>query len=290
MSVAAGAGRAALCVGAERMTHAGTDAVTSGLAEAGETITDGAVGLTFPGFFGLVARAHGAAYGTRREHLSAVTVKNRRNASNNKLAMFTTPVSADQVAASRPIADPLTLLDCSPISDGAAAAVVVGPDLVPASMGGAVRIRSTTQTSGPVAVHHMNALTTFPATVAAAEIAYREAGISAADIDVVELHDCFSITEIVNTGDLGFFDRGDVADAILEQLTAVETPGLVVNPGGGLLGRGHPVGATGLAQVAEIVSQLRGTAANQVRDAGLGMAHNLGGAGATCTITILEGL
>ena len=290
LSVAAGAARAALCIGAEHMTRPTTSEVTAGLAEVGDTASDGATGLTFPGFFGLVATAYMKQYGMRTEHLSAVTVKNRRHAARNPLAMFQTPTTAEQIAESRMIADPLRLLHCSPISDGAAAAIVTGERLAQQSRGGAVRVLAAEQSSGPVAISHMETLTSFPATIAAAERAYKNAGIRPEDLDVVELHDCFSITEIVNTADLGLIPHGEAHEAILEGVTCHGTPGLVVNPGGGLLGRGHPVGATGLSQVYEIVAQLRGTSHNQVQGARLGMAHNLGGTGATCTVTILERL
>ncbi|WP_455902007.1 thiolase C-terminal domain-containing protein [Rhodococcus gordoniae] len=288
LSVAAGAAGAELVVGAEHMTAQDTPTVTQGLAEAGEAVTDGAAGITFPGFFGLVANAHAAQYGTTREHFSAVSVKNRRHAVSNPLAMFQKEVTLEQASTAKPIADPLRLLDCSPICDGAAAAVVTTEALAQQSRGGAVKVLACEQSSGPVAVWQMDTLTSFPATLAAAERAYKNADIRPSDLDVVELHDCFSITEIVNTADLGLIPHGEAHLAIAEGVTGSWTPGLVVNPGGGLLGRGHPVGATGLSQVYEIVSQLRGTSGNQVEGARLGLAHNLGGAGATSTVTIFE--
>lgn len=287
LSVAAGAATAALCIGAEHMTRPGTQVITKLLTEAGEMSTDGAAGLTFPGFFGLVANAHATRYGSRREHLAAVIMQNRASAVTNPNAMFRETVSADQIVAGKLIADPLRLLDCSPISDGAAAAVVTDLAHTTGSRDGAVRVLACEQTSGPVGIRHMETLTSFPATVTAAQRAYKSAGLGPRDVDVVELHDCFSITEVVNVGDLGFFPHGEAHLAIAAGLTTSSGPGVVVNPSGGLLGRGHPVGATGLAQVHEVVAQLRGTAANQVPAARVGMAHNLGGAGATATVTIL---
>ncbi|MEX2533214.1 MAG: hypothetical protein WD360_04555 [Nitriliruptoraceae bacterium] len=283
MATRADMAQTVLCVGAELLTNVDVATVTGGLAEAMEQQTDGATGLTFPGFFGLVASAHAAQYGTTREQLAAVPVKNRGHGVTNPNAMFNKPVSISDVINARPIADPLNLLDCSPISDGAAAAVVTARPRGDAP----IDILACEQASGPAAVHQMRTLTTFPATVSAAERAYKAAGVGADEIDVVELHDCFSIAEVVDCEDLGLLPRGQAAGLIAEGATTFGVGDLVVNPSGGLLSRGHPVGATGLAQIYELVQQLRGTANNQVEDAELALAHNLGGCGATATVTIL---
>jgi acetyl-CoA C-acetyltransferase len=282
MAVSAGTTGAALCIGAEKLTSHPLDAVTAGLGEALDRETDQRAGLTFAGFFGLVAAAHAARFGTTRRDMAAVSVKNRKHGASNPVAMFRRPVSQDDVLASRLIADPLRLLDCSPISDGAAAAVVTGdrPD-------GGVRIAACEQASGAVGLRHIEDLTTFPATTSAADTAYARAELGPRDIDVVELHDCFSIAEIVDTEDLGLLPRGEAAAAISDGATSDGTPGVVVNPSGGLLSRGHPVGATGLAQIHELRLQLTGAATRQHPSAEVGLAHNLGGCGATATVTIL---
>jgi acetyl-CoA C-acetyltransferase len=188
---------------------------------------------------------------------------------------------------SRPIADPLRLYDCSPIADGAAAAIVTSGDAATTTAGRRIRVLACEQASGPTQIAQIDDLTSFPATRAAAERAYRAAAVGPGDIDVVELHDCFSIAEIVDSEDLGLLPRGDAAEAIASGATGLDGSGPVVNPSGGLLARGHPVGATGLAQIHELVSQLRGSARNQAGGAGLALAHNLGGSGATATVTIL---
>ena len=283
MTCRAGEARTALCVGAEVLSHADVAEVTAGLAEAMDRATDGATGLTFPGFFGLVAVAHQARYGTTREELAAVPVKNRSHAEGNPLAMFARPVSIDDVMSSRLIADPLRLLDCSPISDGAAAAVVT----VDPPGDEAVQVLACEQSSGPTSIDQIQDLISFPATQIAARRAYERAGLEPQDVDVVELHDCFSIAEIVDCEDLGLLPRGKAAPAIAEGATTYGVGDLVVNPSGGLLARGHPVGATGLAQIHELVCQLRGKARRQVEDAEIALAHNLGGCGATATVTIL---
>lgn len=278
-----GGTRFVLSLGAEYMSGYDVPEVTRGLAEAMDQSKDGKVGLTFPGFFGLVAVAHGHRYGTTREQMAAVAVKNRAHGANNPLAMFQKPVTVDDVLSARPIADPLGLYDCSPISDGAAAAVVSSEPRGSQP----VRVLACEQASGPTSIDQISDLTSFPATRAAAERAWENAGVTARDVDVVELHDCFTIAEIVDSEDLGLLPRGEAAAAVAEGATALGTGEVVVNPSGGLLSRGHPVGATGLAQIHELVQQLRGTSTCQVDGAEVALAHNLGGCGATATVTIL---
>ena len=286
MSCRTGDARIALAIGTEQLTTSPVPEVTRGLAEAMDRETDGAVGLTFPGFFGLVAQAHAARFGTTAEQMASVVVKNRRHGQHNPVAMFRKEVTVEEVLASRPIADPLRLYDCSPISDGAAAAVVTAerPAAVTRPV---VEVLACEQASGPAAMADIEDITSFPATAAASTRAYATAGISPGELNVVELHDCFSIAEIVDCEDLGLLSRGEAAAAIADGATSYDVGKLVVNPSGGLLSRGHPVGATGLAQIHEIASQLRGTAIQQVRNAELGMAHNLGGCGASATVTVL---
>lgn len=285
MACRSGDARVALAIGAEQLTAASVPEVTRGLAEAMERDSDGAVGLTFPGFFALVAQAHAARYGTTREQMASVVVKNRSHGSSNELAMFQTPVSIEDVLTSRPIADPLRLYDCSPISDGAAAAVVTAER--PGERRAAVEVLACEQASGPGSIRDIEELTTFPATTAAAARAYRRAGIEPSDLDLVELHDCFSIAEIVDCADLGILPPGESASAIAEGATARGTGRVVVNPSGGLLSRGHPVGATGLAQIHELVLHLCGDKSLGTGRPELALAHNLGGCGATATVTVL---
>lgn len=284
----AGVADVALCVGAERMTTHEVPEVTSALAEAADATVDRAAGLTFPGFFGLVASAHQRYHGTTRAQLSSVVVQARRHGASNVHALFRTPIVAGDVAASRPIADPLRLFDCSAIADGAAAAVVATGPRARRSPRPGVRVRASEQASGPPAIAEMRDLTYFPATRVAAARAYAAAGVGPADIDVVELHDCFSIAAIVDAEDLGLFAPGEAATAIAEGETAVRGGGVAVNPSGGLLARGHPVGATGLAQIHELVEQLRGTSTNQADSPQLALAHTLGGSGGIAVVSVLE--
>jgi acetyl-CoA C-acetyltransferase len=281
--------RVALCIGVEKMADFGTDRVTGALGQALRRDPDQEMGLTFPGFFGLVASVHAARYGYGRDWMTAVAIKNRGNGASNPRAMFSEAVDAERVESSRLIADPLRVFDCSPIADGAAAAVVCRESDAPRPER-AIKVLACEQTSGPIsALGGSEDLTTFLATTSAAERAYARAGISASDLDVVELHDCFTIAELVDCEDLGVLPRGEAGEAILAGATGVNGPEVTINPSGGLLSRGHPVGATGLAQVHELVRQLRGEADNQVDDAKLALAQNLGGSGATATVTVLAG-
>ncbi len=276
-----------LTAGAEKMTSSETATVTQALASAGDAETEMRLGLTFPGTFGIIMRRHMYQYGTTREQVAMVSVKNRRNGSLNPKAHFQKPVSLDEVLESRLICDPLRLYDCPPISDGAAAAVLCAADIAGEFSSRPVEIIGSGHAMGPGILFEMSDLTTFEATVSAAREAYRMAGVSPRDIDVAEVHDCFSIAEIAATEDLGFVEKGKGGHAVEEGLTAMDGP-IPINPSGGLLSKGHPVGATGLAQIYGIVQQLRGEATNQVNGVQIGLAHNLGGTGAISTVHILR--
>ena len=286
LTVASGQADVAMAVGAEKMTASPTEKVTGALAGALDQQLDGRSGLTFPGFFGLVAQRYQAEFHSDMEAVAHVVVKSRANAGTNPVCYLRKQVSVEEVRGSYPVAEPLRLMDCCPISDGAAAAVVCSVDMAKKLSGQPVKVLASVQTSGAPRISDVSSLLSFEATTQAAKLAYNQAGITAKDVDVVELHDCFSIAEVVDSEDLGFFKKGEGAEAVKAGLTAVDGD-IPINPSGGLISRGHPVGATGLAQVYEIVRQLQGKAVNQVRNARMGLAHNLGGTGATCTVTIL---
>ncbi|HLC21798.1 MAG TPA: thiolase domain-containing protein [Candidatus Methylomirabilis sp.] len=287
LMIASGLCDIVLTAGAEKMTSAETATVTQALASAGDAETEMRLGLTFPGTFGVIMRRHMYQYGTTREQVAMVSVKNRKNGSLNPKAHFQKPVSLDEVLESRLISDPLRLYHCPPISDGAAAAVLCAADIAGEFNSRPVEIIGSGHAMGPGTLFEMSDLTTFEATVSAAREAYRMAGVSPRDIDVAEVHDCFSIAEIAATEDLGFVEKGKGGRAVEEGLTAMNGP-IPINPSGGLLSKGHPVGATGLAQIYDIVQQLRGEAMNQVGGAEIGLAHNLGGTGAISTVHILR--
>ena len=272
--------------GAEKMTAASTGEVTAALATAGDEDTEMRTGLTFPGAFAIIMREHMARYGTTREQIGLVSVKNHDLGGANPKAQFRKPVTLGEVLGSRLIADPIRLFDCPPISDGAAAAVLCPADRARDFHAAPVRVLGTGHATGPATLWESSDITTFPATVRAAREAYAMARVSASDVDVAEVHDCFTVAEIVATEDLGFFPKGKGGPAVEEGFTGVDGK-VAVNPSGGLIAKGHPVGATGCAQIYEIVRQLRGEAANQVRAAEIGLAHNLGGTGVVSTVTLL---
>lgn len=274
---------AVLVVGVERLTGAPRDVFTTSMTAAIDGAREGVTGLTFPGFWGLVMHRHAHLYGTTREQVAAVTVKNRAFGAGNPLAQFRTPVSTEDVIGSMTIADPLRKLDCCPVTDGAAAVVVCSADLSRRFGSPAVRIAGSALVSAAPRVSDYKDVTVHDGTVEAARRAYEASGIGPEDVDVAELHDCFSIAEIVDSEDLGFYAKGEGGPAVTRR-----RPGVVVNPSGGLLSKGHPTGATGCGQLYEVALQLRGEHPNQVADARVGLTHNGGGTSAAVTVHVLE--
>ena len=287
LAVASGQCDVALAVGVEKMSHADSPTTTGALNCAMDNRSDGISGLTFPGLFGLAWHRHADRYGTTRAQVSAVIRKNKGNGLLNPLAHMGAEVGDDQILQSAMICDPLRLFDCCPVSDGAAAVLLVAAERRHDVAGVPVAVVAAVQTRGSARIAGHPDLCSFDATVQAARLAYEQAGIGPADVDLVELHDCFSIAEIIDSEDLGFVPRGQGGAFAAEGRTAVggDRP---INPSGGLLSKGHPVGATGLGQIYEVVRQLRGDHPNQVRDAATGLTHNLGGTGVACSVTILR--
>ena len=280
-----GSEEAILVVGVERLTGRPRDAFTTAMTAAIDQRTEGADGLTFPGFWGLVMARHMHLFGTTREQIAYVTSRNRSYGVNNPLAQFRKPITVEEVAASPLIADPIRKFDCCPATDGAAAVVLTTEALARRYASPSVRVAASILVNGPVRVADYREITTHDGTVEAARRAYEAAGVGPKDIDVAELHDCFSIAEIVDSEDLGFFPKGEGGS----RLMALERQNkLVINPSGGLLSKGHPTGATGCGQIYEIVQQLRGRHPNQVSEARLGLTHNGGGTAAAVTVHILE--
>jgi acetyl-CoA C-acetyltransferase len=276
-----------LVAGVEKMTSASTEKVTQSLASSIDMETEGLTGLTFPGYWALIARRHMYEFGTTIEQLGMVSVKNHNNAVVNPRARFRDPVSLDKVLNSRLITDPLKLYDCCPIADGAAAAVLCPANMATEFHKKPVDIIGTAQTTGYSSLYESASLVSFQATILAAKQAFEMAGITPQDVDVVELHDCFTSAEIVDSEDIGFFEKGKGGQAVEEGITQVNGK-LPVNPSGGLLSKGHPVGATGCGQTYEIVKQLRGEHENQVKGAEIGLTHNAGGTNAVCCVQILK--
>ena len=287
LEVASGASEIVLAGGVEKMTD-GAD-VTDVLATAADQEYEVYHGITFPGLYALIARAHMQRYGTTREQLAAVAVKNHRNGAKNPNAQFRSEVTLEQVMKSTMVADPLRLLDCSPVSDGAAAVIVASMDVAKKLGKNPIRVIASAQASDTIALHSRSDVTILGSVVNAAQKAYKMAGVKPSDINLVEVHDCFTIAEIVVSEDLGFFEKGKGGEAVEKGWTSIECNRIPFNTSGGLKSKGHPVGATGIAQIIEVYEQLGGNAgARQVKGAHIGMAQNMGGTGASCVIHILE--
>ena len=275
-----------MVLGIEKMTDHKPELVSSALMGAG-TNEERLSGLTFPGAYALLAKAHMDAYKTTEEQLAAVAVKNHYHASLNPKAQFQTLLTIEKVMKSACVADPLKLLDCSPISDGAAAVFLQPSDI--RHQISDIQIIASQVATDTLGVAQRDDLTRLKATEKAAKKAYKEADVSPKDIQVAEVHDCFTIAEILAMEDLGLYVKGKAAAAIAQGETTLGTHHVSINTSGGLKGCGHPVGATGIKQIVEITEQLRGTAGKrQVNDAHIGLTQNVGGSGATCVVHILK--
>jgi len=286
-SVASGMYDLVLVGGVEKMTSQSTAKVTEILAGAGDCSGEVRVGATFPALFAMIARRHMHQFGTTREMMAAVAVKNHANGAKNPLAHMRKVITMEQALAGKPVSDPLTVYDCSLISDGAAAVMIAPLERAREFTDKPVKILGIAQTSDSVALDSKEDITTFRAVRMAGEKAYRMAGVTARDIEFAELHDCFTIAEIIATEDLEFVPKGQGGPYAIEGRTCLkgERP---VNASGGLKAKGHPVGATGVGQICDVVMQIRGEAGElQLARHSLGLAENLGGSGATAVVTIL---
>lgn len=287
LAVRAGEHDVVLAVGTEHLTTRFAGALTPDPSDP-----EAAVGATMPSVYAMRARRYMEEFGMTRKQLAAVAVKNRRHAAANPLAHFRKEVTIEEVIESRPIADPLNLLDCSPVTDGSAAAILVSDRMLKRlGSGRAVRLAASTLFTGSVETEPTS-MTFEPLTRKTAEAAYEKAGIGPEDVDFAEVHDCFSIAEVLRVEGLGLFPQGGYPAAV-ERGEADIGGRLPVNPSGGLIGKGHPLGGTGVAQVVELVRQLRGEAGErQIEGARVGLAHCRGGKavgieGAACTVQVL---
>lgn len=268
-----------LVVAGERMTGRTTPEVAAVLSRMIDPY-ERSYGATMPALAALVTRAYMETHSLPARERAQVAVKNHANAARNPYAHFQKPVGLEEVLESRMVADPLRLYDCCPISDGAAAVLLTRDRR-------RVRIAAIGHGADHMALCRRESLTAFRATQEAARRAYDMASRRPRDIQVAEVHDAFSTFEIISTEDLGFFEPGRGARALLRGRTGLEGD-LPINPSGGLKARGHPVGASGLAQIVEIVWQLRGEAAGRQVNARLGLAHSIGGLASSTIVTILE--
>jgi acetyl-CoA C-acetyltransferase len=289
MAIMSGLYDIVLVGGVEKMTNQPTPEVTGILATASDYPFEQWNGMTFPGLFALMATAHMHDYGTTEEQMAAVAVKNHKNGALNPNAHMQKEVSMDEVLKSRVVSWPLKLYDCSLITDGASCVILSKPKLAKKFTDNYVHIIGSGQAQDTFCLHERESLTTVKAARMAAQDAYKMADVKPRDVNVAELHDCFTIAEIIGYEDLGFCRAGQGGKYVESGATALNGT-LPVNTSGGLKSKGHPVGATGTAQIHELYLQLTGQAdRRQVVDAKIGLAHNLGGSGATAVVHILKG-
>ena len=288
MAVASGMKDIIVVGGVEKMTDLGVTTVSDILGGAGDQEWELFLGATFPAIYALMAKRHMVEYGTTEEMMAAASVKNHKHGAMNKYAQFPREITIEQVLSSKMIADPLKVLDCSPITDGAAGVILAPMDQAESYTKKPIEIVATAQASDSIALHSRETLTGLRATQVAAKKAFEMAKMTPKDINLAEVHDCFSIAEIMAIEDLGFFEKGQGGPATLEGKTGLDGE-IPINTSGGLKACGHPVGATGIKQAVECVWQLRGEAnGRQVKDASVALSHNVGGSGATAVVHIYK--
>jgi len=288
MAVASGLYDMVLVGGVEKMTDVPGEHMTDALASAADREWEVTFGATFPSLGAMMARRHMYEYGTTREQLAMFPVVAHENASKNPMAQLRNRITVEKVLNAPVIADPLTLLDCSPITDGAAAVVLAPMEVARKYTDTPVKISASVATTDYISIHSRPSITTVKANVEAGRKAYRMAGVGPGDIDFVELHDAFSIISLIALEDLGFVEKGQGGKFAEEGQIALGGK-LPVNPSGGLKAKGHPVGATGVGQVVETVIQLRGEAGErQVDGAKRALTHNVGGTASSVFVHILE--
>lgn len=290
MAVASGAAEVVAVVGVEKMTDRPGDVVTGALAMAADGDYEARQGLSFVALNALLMRRYMHEHGTSREDFAPFCINAHRNAVGNPNAMFPFPITAQDFSSAKMIADPVSLLDSSPVCDGAAALILTRAEVARAAGRRAVAVRASCIGTDSIALHDRADILVLQGAATSAARAYQQAGVSPADIDFFEVHDAFTIMSVLSLEAAGFAPRGGGVRLGLEGEIGLAGK-IPITTMGGLKARGHPVGATGMYQLVEAVQQLRGEAGvNQVRDARLGMTQNIGGSGATVVTTILEAM
>jgi len=286
--IESGKAKIVMANGVEKMTDVSTPQATSGLMGAGSEEWEEFQGATFPGLYAMMARAYMHKFSVPKEVLAMVAVKNHKHGTMNPKAQFRREITVEQALNATMVADPLTLLDCSPISDGAGSIILASEETAKELGLDPVFIVASSQASDSLALHSRKNLYSTYAAKVAAEKAYKQAGISAKDINVAEVHDCFTIAEIMAIEALGFAELGKARE-LIEANETYYNGAKPINTSGGLKAAGHPIGATGLKQAIEIVHQLKGEAGErQVKNAEIGLTHNVGGTGATVVVNVFK--
>jgi len=287
-NVAGGFYDAVLVTGVEKVTHTGTEWTTTYFSYCSDFFYEGQAGASFPGLFASMARAYLTEFKATEEDLAMVAVKNHDNGFLNPKAHLRKKITIDDVMNSAVVASPLKLYDCCPFSDGASSVILCNEKFAKQHTKNYIRVIGSGRGGSPAALQGRNHLTTIPSTKIAAEAAYKMAGIKPKNVDFAEVHDCFTIAEIVDSEDLGFFDKGKAVEAVRDGKTRLNGE-IPINPSGGLKSKGHPIGATGVGQVVEVFDQLTGRAGERtVKDAKIGLTHNFGATGASCAVHIFQ--
>jgi acetyl-CoA C-acetyltransferase len=288
MNVASGLADLVLVVGVEKMNEVPTSVATDIMGRGGDAIWEYPFGMTFPGYYALIAQAHMAEYGTTEEQLAMVAVKNHYYGSLNPMAHMQKEITLDKALTSFTVAHPLKLYDCSLITDGAAAVLLASEEKAKSISKKPVWIAGLGLATDTMGIGERGSLTSLQATRESAKVAYKMAGIGPADIDVATVHDCFTIAEIVAYEDLGFCEKGEGGKLIESKETYLGGK-IPVNVDGGLKAKGHPLGATGVSMAIEITKQLRGEAGQrQVKNVEIGLTHNVGGSGQVVAVHIFR--
>ena len=286
--VAGGFADAALVVGAEKLSHLDTLAATNYFACGADYPFETKNGATFPGLYATLANAYEHTYGATSEMLGAIAIKNHANGALNPHAHFQKPITMETYLNSPMVASPLRLYDCCPFSDGASAIVVTAKETTPHPVHEPLVIRASARAGSIAGMHDRPDMLGLPASRLAAKEAYRQSGLGPKEIQFAEVHDCFTIAEALALEDLGFFPPGTAARESKEGTTARDGR-LPINPSGGLKAKGHPISATGAAQVVEIFEQFNGLAgARSVPHAEVALAHNVGATGGSCSVHIFS--
>ena len=287
-NIAAGFYDCVLALGVEKITHTGTTQSTTLFSYCSDFFYEGGNGATFPGLFASIARAYMTTHKANEEDLAYVAVKNHENGILNPKAHVRKKITVDDVMKSPVVASPLKLYDCCPFSDGASAVILCNEEFAKKSRKPYVEVIGSGRGASPAAVQAREDITTIPSTISAAKQAYKMAGITPKDIDFAEVHDCFTIAEIIDIEDLGFFPKGTAAHAVTEGATKINGK-IPINPSGGLKSKGHPIGATGVGQVVEVFEQFTGKAGERtVKNAETALTHNFGATGASAAVHIFR--
>ncbi|TLX88266.1 MAG: thiolase domain-containing protein [Thaumarchaeota archaeon] len=287
-NVAAGFYDCVLAVGVEKITHTGTTLSTTLFSYCSDFFYEGGNGASFPGLFASIARSYLTTYKATEEDLAHVAVKNHENGLLNPKAHIRKKITVDDVMNSPVVASPLKIYDCCPFSDGASAVILCTEEFAKKVGKNYMKVIGSGRGGSPAAVQSREDITTIPSTIIAAKQAYKMAGVTSKDIDFAEVHDCFTIAEIIDIEDLGFFEKGMGGVAAREGITR-RNGEIPINPSGGLKSKGHPIGATGIGQVVEVFEQFTGAAGERtVKDAEIAMTHNFGATGASAAVHIFQ--